>query len=665
MTNASAYPAASNDTCLIFAVGDISVGTKMLPTLSPNARIEFRAAPLQNMLEPTTKAFFKQAIETCDAGHEECKRNRETSFLPTRLIDVRDENKVRLVAGSVISSSTCDTPRYAALSYCWGPGYHAQYQLKTTRDNIDAHFTEIPIDQSPPLLRDAIYATRELGVSFLWVDSLCIIQGDREDWVREAGTMHKVYGGAYITICPTLSKSCMRGFLRREAPSITLPYLSASGEPVGTYNIRYQRSWLWKMYYSVASDPFTQDLIAGSWVRRGWTFQEAALSSRMVLFGATAAHFQCRKSRVTEGEGYETPVEIGELALFPLLPSTLTKQNMGSAWRHIISAFSGRSFTQPTDAILALAGLAHHFHSFQTGADDELVYCSGMWLHHLHEQLLWRCTVYDGCPWPLWRCVLDPQTPERVQTFAPSWSWVGHKSVDYQYLDDYNNGNRSSSRTPMTDETIKITSRLPSLFSSLSENSDDSDEDDEPDRFVSWHGQTLEITALTATFPMTRVDIPPLPNHDSNEANTNLFWTWNIANEYLCNANWDFLNLDLWKEVDRSDLARLRMVLLSSGSGSSDSSSSDSSDQSGDESGDESDESDSSKKSNENENENENKETEHDDRAAFGLFLFPTAGKGNGGTTFYRVGTWYSLPKGKGGLANFKRHASVETLVVV
>jgi len=58
--------------------------------------------------------------------------------------------------------------------------------------------------------------------------------------------MYKVYAGAYITICPTLSKSYITGFLYRAPPNITLPYRSTLGENVGTY-----------MYSSVGGDPFT------------------------------------------------------------------------------------------------------------------------------------------------------------------------------------------------------------------------------------------------------------------------------------------------------------------------------------------------------------------------------------------------------------------------
>lgn len=665
--------AGTNDTCLIFTVEDPSGDMNLLPTFYPEDPFKLRAVPPRDVLQATTKAFLQQAIERCDVNHEECKLNRNACFLPTRLIDVREENVVRLVAGSTIISSGGDSSssawKYAALSYCWGPKSHAEYQLKTTVDNLDAHFTEIPMDTMPPLLQDAIYTTRELGVPFLWIDSLCIIQGDKQDWDREAGTMHKVYGSAYITICPTQSKSCKSGFLRRDPPSISLPYRSSSGKPVGTYNIRYHRSWIWKMYFYVSGHPFSQDLISGSWIRRGWTFQEAALSSRMVLFGAAAAHFQCQRSRVTEGESFETPVEISELALFPLLPNTLAEDNLDSAWKHIVSSYSQRKFTQSEDAIVALAGLARRFHSFQ-GTDE---YCSGMWLSHLHEQLLWRSAEYEGSPWASWTQLLDPQMPEKVRVFAPSWSWIHQKKVEYQYLKDSlfprrpddsssnsqeeHSGMSTAAFPGLTGETLGLVWRLPDNDNTAA------------GHFIQWRGQELEITGLTARFPLANAD-RPLHIDNSAEVNTNLFWKWTISNQYFCHTNWDFLNFGYWDRADKGDFQRLRMLLLSSGSGErpdAPTPGSATADNNNSEamgvgactlilpthppaeisSGGE-----------------ESQKAEQNDRAAFGLFLFPAGGESEDGK-FYRVGTWYSLSEGKGGLANFKRYATAETLVLI
>ena len=89
--------AGTNDTCLIFTVEDPSGDMNLLPTFSSEDPFKLRAVPPRDVLQATTKAFLQQAIERCDVNHEECKLNRNASFLPTRLIDVREENVVRLV----------------------------------------------------------------------------------------------------------------------------------------------------------------------------------------------------------------------------------------------------------------------------------------------------------------------------------------------------------------------------------------------------------------------------------------------------------------------------------------------------------------------------------------------------------------------------------------
>jgi hypothetical protein len=51
----------------------------------------------------------------------------------------------------------------------------------------------------PRTFRDAVEATRELGVEFLWIDSLCILQDSVDDWDIESNRMHDVYRYSYLT----------------------------------------------------------------------------------------------------------------------------------------------------------------------------------------------------------------------------------------------------------------------------------------------------------------------------------------------------------------------------------------------------------------------------------------------------------------------------------
>lgn len=88
---------------------------------------------------------------------------------------------------------------YAALSHVWGD-VEAAPPLKTIRGNYDEMKEGIPLFRLPPNFADAVETCRRLGVQFIWIDSLCIIQDSDEDWQQEAGTMHEVYRNAEVTI---------------------------------------------------------------------------------------------------------------------------------------------------------------------------------------------------------------------------------------------------------------------------------------------------------------------------------------------------------------------------------------------------------------------------------------------------------------------------------
>lgn len=92
--------------------------------------------------------------------------------------------------------------RYATLSHCWG----ALPFVYLTAANLADFRKEIPADALTKTVFEAIYVTKYLGIPYLWVDSLCIIQSDTEDWLRESERLSDVYGGAFLNIVATSAK---------------------------------------------------------------------------------------------------------------------------------------------------------------------------------------------------------------------------------------------------------------------------------------------------------------------------------------------------------------------------------------------------------------------------------------------------------------------------
>jgi hypothetical protein len=152
----------------------------------------------------------KRWLAECHATHDEC-RSYVQGFFPTRLVDLRlggDTNSVKVVLTHSVEH--IGEAVYATLSYCWG----GDQAIKTITSTLERHMAGIEISHLSPTLKDAIKVTRSLGIEFLWVDSLCIIQDDPEDVATEISRMSEYYENAFVCISAAVAASCNEGFLQ-------------------------------------------------------------------------------------------------------------------------------------------------------------------------------------------------------------------------------------------------------------------------------------------------------------------------------------------------------------------------------------------------------------------------------------------------------------------
>lgn len=146
-------------------------------------------------------------ISECVRSHKKCREGRQ-DFLPTRLLDLQafqGSADVRLVSLALKHSEA----EYITLSHCWGPP--SKHPTTTSEDNLDQRMRRIAFDRLSQTCQDAIRITRNLDQRYLWIDSLCIIQDDEEDWAREAAVMAKIYGGSLCTFTALSSKDSTEG----------------------------------------------------------------------------------------------------------------------------------------------------------------------------------------------------------------------------------------------------------------------------------------------------------------------------------------------------------------------------------------------------------------------------------------------------------------------
>ena len=144
-------------------------------------------------------------------------------------------------------------------------------------DNIEELKKHIPFNRLPQTFKDAVTATRALNIRYLWIDSLCIIQEDPEDWKIEAARMEEVFTAAYCTIASSSSTSSLDGFLSKRKERAVIGINTTKGP----------------LYLAEAIDDFHKDVEQGILNTRGWVFQERALSRRTIHFTSTQVYWEC------------------------------------------------------------------------------------------------------------------------------------------------------------------------------------------------------------------------------------------------------------------------------------------------------------------------------------------------------------------------------------
>lgn len=194
--------------------------------------------------------------------------------LPARVLEVFsvDSPGVRLHI-----STPGETSRYIALSHRWGDPLEYQ-RFCTLRSNYRQYLDWISFGQLPKTFQDAVTITRALGVPFLWIDSLCIVQDDPEDWEIQSKQMEDVFNLAYCTIAAACARGTTDGFLK---PRATRDFVTLNNKHGDAF------------YVCKMIDNFDADVEKGQLNQRGWVLQERALARRTIHFTDAQVYWEC------------------------------------------------------------------------------------------------------------------------------------------------------------------------------------------------------------------------------------------------------------------------------------------------------------------------------------------------------------------------------------
>lgn len=190
---------------------------------------------------------------------------------------------------------------YVALSHCWGtsqPCVTAHATSENSQSTLDHRKAGIQWKALPKTFQDAITLTSLLGISFIWIDSLCIIQNDKEDWATESAKMADIYENASLTLSATVSAGDSYGcFPESFSTSRSLPV--SLPEDVGTCEIAVRKP-------IVHWDVLGQSELHARFplMSRGWAFQERLLSRRVLHFSESELVWECRELSTCKCGGF-------------------------------------------------------------------------------------------------------------------------------------------------------------------------------------------------------------------------------------------------------------------------------------------------------------------------------------------------------------------------
>ncbi|KAK1756396.1 heterokaryon incompatibility protein-domain-containing protein, partial [Echria macrotheca] len=344
----------------------------------------------------STAAFdrARQWLSHCVENHPHCRTHNREGAGPGRLLELSSDspNTIRLVD----FESRTEWPPYACLSYCWGTDLKGV--ITTTNASLADHLVGISVEVLPKTLADAVRVCRELGVPYLWVDSLCIIQQDSDDFAKEGSKMDAIYANSLLTMYAKHVSSCKDGFLgpqdfgKPDWQSLA-PFPTPTGLP---------------FYVRQGNHKVDEDFPLDS---RGWCLQECMLPKRQLIYTGKEMVWKCNSHHLCEcGHIFPGPGDGGcGYTAHSLRAADARFGDEVQWWTRVVENYSDRSLTNLHDKLPAISAVARlaTSHLFPPGVG----YFAGLLEEGLPDQLLW------------WRENWLKQRA-RVDDRMPTWSWA-------------------------------------------------------------------------------------------------------------------------------------------------------------------------------------------------------------------------------------------------
>ncbi|THV48857.1 hypothetical protein BGAL_0224g00190 [Botrytis galanthina] len=395
--------------------------------------------PILKIMEtdPASQRSFEIAsswLNNCVESHSSCKPEHTKSHNPPkRLINVGNKTQDPFLVEDFTDPQSVE---WVSLSYCWGE----EPSMRLTNGTINELKNGIPLTNFDATIQDAVLVTRALGVLYIRIDALCILQGGKE-WSEEASKMNEIYGGSIVTLVIASLDSVKNGFLKER--NLNYIPLACSIDLADDHKAKIFLSTEWDDSEREYNWP---------WIKRGWTMQEELLPNRLLYYTADQIIWKCCKEqrfergviervedRISEtltysdygdmefGSGFlwELPTYLKFKTFKNYLPDDLdylwSQSGTFRLWYDLVEEYTQRKFERISDRLVAISGLARIYSDMIRNP----IYVAGLWEKDLLRGLLW---YVEG------RKLISKRSADDNSTLDgnfPSWSWasVGYEAV--------------------------------------------------------------------------------------------------------------------------------------------------------------------------------------------------------------------------------------------
>ena len=271
-------------------------------------------------------------MEDC-IQHHGCGKYLGAGTLPDRVLwaEAKNASRIQLIEPKNMRA------KFLALSYCWGPV--GPNVFLTDKRTLSARMASIEYKTLPPLFQDVVDIARELKIEYIWIDRLCIVQGDDQDFKTQAPKMGMIYGNATLVLAAASAATENDRILVARDQSMLGKDIKLNIANIGAVRLQARRR-----SHALGTEHTGGDY--GRMSTRAWIWQERLLATRTVVFTPTALKFECRRHSVWKG-----CCEVG-----PSWSSKLDNMDFAT-WARLVEEYSRREITQPTDRFPAIEGV--------------------------------------------------------------------------------------------------------------------------------------------------------------------------------------------------------------------------------------------------------------------------------------------------------------------